>query len=44
MLNTKHDVENFSKHFRTFVDERYPQQFSPEEILGYIYAVLNAPS
>ncbi len=44
MLNTRNNVENFSQYFRSFVDERYPQQFSPEEILGHIYAVLNAPS
>ena len=33
-------VENFTKEFRAFVDEKYGEKFSPEQILGYIYAVL----
>jgi len=36
--------ENFSSDFRDFIDSRYHHHFSPEEILGYIYAVLNAPT
>ena len=35
--------ENFSDDFRVFVDSRYHHQYSPEEIFGYIYAVLHAP-
>jgi predicted helicase len=37
-------VPNFSFAFRNFLDERYEHHYSPEEILGYIYAVLHAPS
>ena len=33
-------VENFTKEFRKFIDEKYGEKFSPEQILGYIYAVL----
>jgi len=34
--------ENFSTDFRTFLDGRYEHHYTPEEILGYIYAVLHA--
>ncbi|HEY8033363.1 MAG TPA: type ISP restriction/modification enzyme [Methylocella sp.] len=37
-------VENIAPAFRNWLDERYEQHFSPEEILGYIYAVLHAPT
>jgi predicted helicase len=37
-------VENFSSDFRAFIDFRYEHHFTPEEILGYIYAVLHAPT
>lgn len=33
-------IENFKESFRTFIDELYKEKFSPEYILGYIYAVL----
>ncbi|EAK4931017.1 DNA methyltransferase [Campylobacter jejuni] len=33
-------IENFKESFRTFIDEFYKEKFSPEDILGYIYAVL----
>jgi len=36
--------ENLSSDFRAFMDSRYDHHYSPEEILGYIYAVLNAPT
>ncbi len=36
--------ENLSAEFRTFLDARYDTHYSPEEIMGYIYAVLNAPT
>jgi predicted helicase len=36
--------ENFSAGFRTFLDARYEHHYTPEEILGYIYAVLHAPT
>jgi predicted helicase len=37
-------VENFSQDFRDFLDSRYEHHYTPEEILGYIYAVLHAPT
>ena len=37
-------IENFSPEFREFVDEKYTHHYSPEEILGYIYAVLHSPA
>lgn len=36
--------ENLSPKFRAFLDARYDHHYTPEEILGYIYAVLYAPS
>jgi predicted helicase len=36
--------ENFSADFRAFIDSRYEHHYTPEEILGYIYAVLHAPT
>ena len=35
--------ENLSPAFRSFLDTQYDHHYSPEEILGYIYAVLHAP-
>jgi predicted helicase len=36
--------ENLSPEFREFIDARYDHRYSPEKILGYIYAVLHAPA
>jgi predicted helicase len=36
-------TENLSPDFRAFIDARYDHVYTPEEILGYIYAVLHAP-
>ena len=36
--------ENITPIFRTFVDGRYEHHYTAEEILGYIYAVLHAPT
>lgn len=36
--------ENLSPAFRDFLDARYDHHYEPEEILGYIYAVLHAPA
>jgi predicted helicase len=36
--------ENFSPAFRAFVDARYDHHYTPEEIVGCIYAVLHAPT
>ena len=33
-------IENFTPTFRAFVDKKYGQIYAPEQILGYIYAVL----
>jgi predicted helicase len=38
------EQENLSPEFRTFIDARYDHHYTPEEILGYIYAVLHAPA
>ena len=32
--------ENLTPKFREFIDKKYNEKFSPEQILGYIYAVL----
>ncbi len=37
-------IENVSCEFRAFLDSRYEHHYTPEEILGYIYAVLHAPT
>jgi predicted helicase len=34
--------ENLSPDFRAFLDTRYDHHYSPEEILGCIYAILNS--
>jgi len=36
--------ENISTDFRAFIDSRFEHHYTPEEILGYIYAVLHAPA
>lgn len=37
-------VESLTPNFRAFIDSRYDHHYTPEEILGYIYAVLYAPA
>ncbi len=37
-MNTK--IENFTPSFREFIDSKYKEHFSPETILGYLYAML----
>jgi len=37
-------IENLSADFRAFIDSRYEHHYTPEEILGFIYAVLHAPT
>ncbi len=37
-------VENLSSDFYSFLNSRYDHHYTPEEILGYIYAVLHAPA
>lgn len=36
-------IENFSPKFRAWIDERYSHSFAPEQVFGFIYAVLFAP-
>jgi predicted helicase len=36
--------ENLSSDFRAFLDARYDRHYTPEEVLGYTYAVLHAPT
>jgi hypothetical protein len=36
--------ENLSLNFHAFIDSRYEHHCTPEEILGYIYAILHAPT
>jgi len=43
-LHSPDKAENLSPDFRAFVDSRYEHHYAPEEILGYIYAVLYAPA
>jgi predicted helicase len=35
---------NFASSFQAFVDARYGHHYTPEEILGYLYAILYAPT
>jgi predicted helicase len=37
-------VENLSREFRAYIDARYEHHYTPEEIIGYAYAVLHAPT
>ncbi|WP_445435752.1 type ISP restriction/modification enzyme [Candidatus Borreliella tachyglossi] len=34
--------ENFTEDFRNYIDAKYAKHFDPEEILGYIYAILHS--
>lgn len=43
-LRLRGGTENLSPAFRAFIDARYDHHHSPEEVLGYIYAVLHAPA
>ena len=38
------DAENLGAEFRAFIDARYEHHYAPEEILGYIYALLHVPT
>jgi len=41
-LNDDHSTPNFTKYFSEFIYKKY-SQFSPKEILSYIYAILWSP-
>lgn len=40
---TREKEANFSKEFQAFMASRYQKEYTPEEILGYIYAMLYNP-
>jgi predicted helicase len=40
----KERIENIAPEFRTWIDARYGQAYTPEQILGGIYAILHAPA
>jgi len=37
-------TDNFKKEFKEFIEKKYKKKFAPEQILGYIYAVLHSPA
>ena len=37
-------VENFQTSFRKLIDDKYSKTYTPEQIYGYIYAVLHSPT
>ena len=44
IFSGKERIENLASEFREFINKKYNHHFSPEEILGYIYAVLHSPT
>lgn len=40
----KDRIENIAPEFRTWIDARYGKTYTPEQILGCIYAILHAPA
>ncbi len=40
----KDRIENFKKEFREFIYNKYDHAYDPEDIIGYIYAVLYSPA
>lgn len=40
----KDRIENIAPEFRTWIDARYGHGFTPQQIFGFIYAVLHAPT
>ena len=40
----KERIENIAPEFRTWIDARYGKAYTPEQILGCIYAILHAPA
>ena len=35
-------IENFKPEFRKFINKKYGKHYSPEQIIGYIYAILHS--
>lgn len=44
LFENRQRSENLSPDFRAFLDARYGHHYAPEDIFGYIYAVLHAPT
>jgi SAM-dependent methyltransferase len=44
LLDARGRIENLAPDFRAWLDKTYAKRFKPEAVLGYIYAVLHAPS
>jgi hypothetical protein len=42
--NASEPIPNLSADFWALLDARYERHYTPEEILGYIYAILHAPT
>ncbi len=42
--NELEKIPNFSKDFIKFIELKYKDKYSPEQILGYIYAILYSPA
>jgi hypothetical protein len=36
-------TENLTKEFRSYINDKYKKIYSPEQILGYLYAILYSP-
>ncbi|MEI6847072.1 MAG: type ISP restriction/modification enzyme [Chlorobiaceae bacterium] len=44
MFAPKEKQENFRPAFRQWLDNKYGQKFTAEQVLGYMYAVLHSPT
>jgi len=45
LFDEKYDwIPNFSTKFSSFIDEKYTNEFAPEQIFYYIYAILHSPT
>jgi len=41
-MNNSKFIVNFTHNFKKFIKEKYEKEFTPEQILGYIYAILHS--
>jgi len=44
MFGIKEKQENFKPVFRQWLDQKYARTFTPEQVFGYMYAVLHSPT
>jgi hypothetical protein len=44
LFNEDGKKDNFTKDFRKYIKTKYKASYTPEQILGYIYAVLHSPT